>query len=165
MKTSNLIAVCIFSLLMGCAPKPAIRVDLDTYLQHTGQYSGKNIIITASIEDLQKRYELYKNRDVEVDGVILYYGGKSFWTWYILLDKNGKTVRCYAHQYKVDAGVDALHLVRWAQSEKGEITVQGKLGNDGIEIVYLKYKGDTVTPYYKPPDHYGPGINTFPLMR
>jgi hypothetical protein len=150
---------------MGCAPKQEIRVDLDTYLQHTGQYNDKNIIITASIEDLQKRYALYKDRDVEVAGVVLYYGSKSFWTWYILLDNGGKTVRCYAHQYKVDPGVDALHLVRWAQSEKGEITVEGKLRNNGIEIVYLKYKGDTVTPYYKPPDHYSPGINTFPLIR
>jgi hypothetical protein len=165
MKTFKLLCVCIFSLLMGCAPRPALRVDLDTYLRNTGQYSGKDVIITASVEDLQKRYELYKNRVVEVTGLVIYYGGKSFWTWYILLDNGGKTVRCYAHQYKVEPGVDALHLVRWAQSEKGAITVQGKLKSDGIEIIYLKYRGDTVTPYYKPPDHYGTGSNIFPLMR
>jgi hypothetical protein len=165
MKLSKLVFFLILGMFPGCSPKPAIRVDLNTYLQNTGQYSGKNIIITASIEDLQKRYELYKNKDVEAAGVVLYYGSRSFWTWYILLEKNGKTVRCYAHQYKVEPGLDALHMVRWAQSEKGELTVQGKLRNDGIEIEYMKYKGDTVTPYYKPPDNYSPIINTFPLIR
>ena len=135
MKLTKLIFLLIVGMFLGCSPKPAIRVDLDTYLQRTGQYNGKTIIITASIEDLQKRCELYKNKVVETSGVVLYYGSKSFWTWYILLEKNGKTVRCYAHQYKVEPGRDALHMVRWAQSEKGEISVQGKLRNDGIEIV------------------------------
>lgn len=164
MKTSKLIFVCIYSMLMGCAPKPAVRVDLDTYLQHIGRYSGKNIIITASIEDLQKRYGLYKGQEVEVTGLVAYYGDKSFWTWYIMLEKNGEAVRCYAHQYRVEPGSDALHMMRWAQSEKGEITVQGKLRNDGIEIVYLKYKGDTVTPYYKPTDLYDP-FYRLPILR
>jgi hypothetical protein len=160
MKRINFLLFLVFEMFLGCSAKPDIRIDLDTYLRNTGQYSEKNIIITTSIEDLQKRYDLYKNRGVEVTGLVVYYGDKRFWTWYILLDNNGKTVRCYAHQYKVDPGVDALHLVRWAQSEKGEIIVEGKLRNDGIEIVYLKYKGDTVTPYYKPPDHYSPRIST-----
>ena len=74
-------------------------------------------------------------------------------------------MRCYAHQYKVEPGRDALYMMRWAQSEKGELAVQGKVRNDGLEIVYMKYKGDTVTPYYKLPDHYNPAINPFPLMR
>ena len=64
MKTSQLLFVCIVSMLLGCFPKTAIRVDLDTYMQHTVQYSGKAIIITASIEDLLKRYELYKNGSI-----------------------------------------------------------------------------------------------------
>ena len=165
MKLTKLIFLLIVGMFLGCSPKPAIRVDLDTYLQRTGQYNGKTIIITASIEDLQKRCELYKNKVVETSGVVLYYGSKSFWTWYILLEKNGKTVRCYAHQYKVEPGRDALHMVRWAQSEKGEISVQGKLRNDGIEIEYMRYKGDTVTPYYKPTDHYRLPFNSVPLIR
>ena len=165
MKLFKLLFLLIVVMFLGCSPKPTIRVDIDTYLRDTGQYSGKNIIITASIEDLQKRYELYKNKNVETAGVVLYYGSKSFWTWYILLEKNGKTVRCYAHQYKVEPGRDALHMVRWAQSEKGEISVQGKLRNDGIEIEYMRYKGDTVTPYYKPTDHYRLPFNSVPLIR
>jgi len=50
-------------------------------------------------------------------------------------------------------------MVRWAQGEQGEITVQGKLRNDGLEISYMRYKGDTVTPNVKPPDNYNPLIN------
>ena len=150
---------------MGCYPKPAVKVDLDNYLRNSSKYSGKNIIITASIEDLQKRYNLYKDRVVEVAGVVLYYGNKNFWTWYILLAKDGKTVRCYAHQYRVEPGRDALQMVRRAQSDKGELTVQGTLKNDGIEIIYMKYGGDTVTPYYKPTDHLTLPYSNFPVIR
>jgi hypothetical protein len=44
--------------------------------------------------------------------------------------------------------------MRWAKADKGEITVSGMLKDDGIAIRYMMYKGDTVTPYYKPADHY-----------
>ena len=56
-------------------------------------------------------------------------------------------------------------MVRWAQSEKGELTVQGTLRNDGIEIIYMKYGGDTVTPYYKPTDHLTLPYSNFPVIR
>jgi hypothetical protein len=165
MKIFTLLLLITVVIFMGCSPKPVVKVDLDNYLRNSDQYSGKNIIITATIEDLQKRYDLYKDRVVEVAGVVLYYGSNNFWTWYILLEKNGKTVRCYAHQYRVEPGRDALHMVRWAQSEKGELTVQGTLRNDGIEIIYMKYGGDTVTPYYKPTDHLTPPYSNFPVIR
>jgi hypothetical protein len=165
MKLFNFLFLLSVVMFLGCSSKPSVRVDMDTYLRNTGQYSGENIIFTASIEDLQKRYELYKDREVEVAGVVLYYGDKNFWTWYILLEKDGKSVRCYAHQYRVEPGRDALHMVRWVQSDKGELTVQGKLRNDGIEIRYMRYKGDTVTPYYKPTDHLTLPYSNFPLIR
>jgi len=44
--------------------------------------------------------------------------------------------------------------MRWAKADKGEITVSGMLKDYGIAIRYMMYKGDTVTPYYKPADHY-----------
>ena len=165
MKIFTLLLLITVVIFMGCSPKPVVKVDLDNYLRNSGKYSGKNIIITATIEDLQKRYDLYKDRVVEVASVVLYYGSNNFWTWYILLEKNGKTVRCYAHQYRVEPGRDALHMVRWAQSEKGELTVQGTLRNDGIEIIYMKYGGDTVTPYYKPTDHLTVPYYNFPVIR
>jgi len=56
MKLFKLLLLIVI-LLPGCSAKQAARVDLDTYLRNTGQYRGKNIIITASIEDLQKHYE------------------------------------------------------------------------------------------------------------
>ena len=165
MKIFTLLLLITVVIFMGCSPKPVVKVDLDNYLRNSGKYSGKNIIITATIEDLQKRYDLYKDRVVEVASVVLYYGSNNFWTWYILLEKNGKTVRCYAHQYRVEPGRDALHMVRWAQSEKGELTVQGTLRNDGIELIYMKYGGDTVTPYYKPTDHLTVPYYNFPVIR
>ena len=44
--------------------------------------------------------------------------------------------------------------VYWAKADKGEITVSGMLKDYGIAIRYMMFKGDTVTPYYKPADHY-----------
>ena len=44
--------------------------------------------------------------------------------------------------------------MRWAKADKGEITVSGMLKDYGIAIRYMMFKGDTVTPYYKPADHY-----------
>jgi len=165
MKPFNFLLLLTVVLVMGCSPKPAVKVDLDNYLRNSGQYRGKNTVITASIEDLQKRHDLYKDRVVEVAGVVLYYGSKDFWTWYILLENNGKTVRCYAHQYRVEPGRDALNMVRRAQSDKGELTVQGTLRNDGIEIIYMMYGGDTVTPYYKPTDHLTLPYSNFHVIR
>ena len=139
-------------MLSGCSPKPLMRMDLDTYLKN--QHNASDVLLTASIEDIAKRRDLYRGKEVEVSGLIAYYGTNSFWTWYILLEKGGQNIRCYAHQYRVEPGRDALELVRWAKAEKGEITVSGMLKNDGIAIRYMMYKGDTVTPYYKPSDHF-----------
>ena len=68
--------------------------------------------------------------------------------------KAGKISAVMPTSTVVEPGRDALQLVRWAKAEKGEITVSGRLKDDGIEIRYMMYKGDTVTPYYKPSDHF-----------
>ena len=68
--------------------------------------------------------------------------------------KGGQIIRCYTHQHWIEPGRDALQLVQRAKVEKGEITGSGMLKDDGIAIRYMMYKGDTVTPYYKPSDHF-----------
>lgn len=146
--------VIIVLSLIGCAAKPAVRMDVDTYVKNRGQYKTTNILITADIGDLVKHTDLLRGAEVEVAGLVSYFGTNNFWTWYVLLEKGGHTIRCYAHQYRVEPGRDALQLVRWAKTEHGEITISGTLKNDGIAIRYISYKGDRVTPYYKPSDHY-----------
>jgi hypothetical protein len=150
----NPLYLMLLFILSGCTPKPLVRIDLDTYLKNQNRPTASDVLLTASIEDIAKRRDLYRGKEVEVSGLITYYGTNSFWTWYILLEKGGQNIRCYAHQYRVEPGRDALELVRWAKAEKGEITVSGRLKDDGIEIRYMMYKGDTVTPYYKPSDHF-----------
>jgi hypothetical protein len=150
----------IFTLLItailtySCSQKPLIKVDLDLYLKNQREYTGKDVVITAPIADIAKRYSLYQGKQVEISGIVAYYGSYNFWTWYILLEKDQQKIRCYAHQYRVEPGSDALHMVRWATSENDEITIRGRLRDDGIEMYYMFYQGDTVTPYYKPTDHY-----------
>jgi hypothetical protein len=62
-------------------------------------------------------------------------------------------IRCYAHQYWLEPGRDALQLVRRARAGKGEITVSGMLKDDGKAFRHMMYKGDMVTPYYKTSEH------------
>ena len=150
----NPLYLMLLFILSGCAPKPLVRIDLDTYLKNQNRPTASDVLITADIGGLAKQSELLKGKEVEVSGLITYYGTNSFWTWYVMLEKGGQKIRCYAHQYRVEPGRDALQLVRWANAEKGEITVSGRLKDDGIEIRYMMYKGDTVTPYYKPSEHF-----------
>jgi len=144
----------LLTMLSGCSPKPLVRMDLDMYLKNQNQHTASDVLITADIGDLAKQSELLKGIEVEVSGFITYYGTYNFLTWYIMLENGGQNIRCYAHQYRVEPGRDALQLVRWAKAEKGEITISGMLKDDGIAIRYMMYKGDKVTPYYKPADHY-----------
>ncbi len=141
-------------VFMGCAPTPPVRMDLDTYIKNSGQHNISDILIAADIADLMVHKEILREKDVEVAGLVRSFGAHNFWTWYIILEKNGHQIRCYAHQYRVEPGRDALHMVRWVQAEHGELTISGTLKNDGIAIRYMRYKGDLVTPYYKPSDHY-----------
>jgi hypothetical protein len=144
----------VLIMLSGCTPKPLVRVDLDTYVRDWSRYKAAGILIYADIGGLLQEATLLKGKEVEVSGLVNYYGTKNFWTWYVMIEKGGQQIRGYAHQYRVEPGRDALQLVRWAQAEKGEIKISGTFKDDGIAIKYMHYKGDNVTPYYKPTDNY-----------
>ena len=138
------------SAFLACAP--LIKTDLDSYLQDQAYYKGKQVVITADLENILERYELYQGKEVEFSAPVTYFGKWQFRTWYLMLEKDGKKIRCYENEYRIYPGRDALSLLRIVKSEGGEITVRGKVKPDGIELNRLIYKEYAVNTNSKPPE-------------
>lgn len=147
-------AACVILLLgvfaaSGCMQK-TMRLDLDTYVGNTAAYAGQDIVITATLEDVLARYSLYANKKIEVTAPVRYYRSYGFWTWHIMLEENGKQLRCYTHHYRVEAGRDAVLLLDRAIHGKQAVTVTGIVKKDGIDILLLSCDGASATPSFKP---------------
>ncbi len=157
-KTKKLFILLLLLLVPvnGCLPKPAVRVDINTFLSDNETLNGKTVIITASLDEITTRYELYLNREVEVTAPVSYFGSKGYWTWYLMLEENGKTLRCYTHYYRLEAGSDAIRMLRVLRSKKGYLTVTGTLRRDGIDLKTMTYDNQTVRTDYRPPTRFYP---------
>ncbi len=132
----------------GCAP--LVKTTMDSYLKNQEYYKGKRVVFTTDLEDLLERYELYRNKEVELTAPLAYFGKRKFWTWYLILEKNGKKIRCYETRYRLYPGQDALFLLLQARSEGGEVTVRGVPMYGGIELNRIIYKNSVVATNYKP---------------
>jgi hypothetical protein len=157
-KLLSALLTCGFFLQAGCI-KNAVRLDLDTYLHNQDSYAGQDIIITASLEDVLTRYSLYKNKQIEVAAAVLYYRSYGFWTWHLLLEENGKQLRCYTHYYRIEPGWDAINLLDRAIHGKKAVTVAGILRKDGLDIQRLACDGESASTNFKPPR---PAIGLWP---
>jgi len=134
---------------------------MDSYLKNQAYYKGKRVIITADLENILERYELYQGKEVELSAPVTYFGKWNFRTWYLILEKNGRKIRCYEDEYRIYAGRDALSLLKFAKSEGSEVTIRGKLKHDGIELNRLIYKDYVVNTNSKPPEFRMPFAGTF----
>ena len=149
---SSICAAILLLAVTGCMQKELVRVDLDTYLKNQQQYKDKRVVITASLQDIAEHYDRYKNREIEVSAPLTYYGSSGFWTWYVLLEKDGKKLRCYEYRYRIYPDPSAVDLALSARSQGGNVTAQGELMSDGLELNRLKYSGydiDTNSDLYK----------------
>ena len=128
-----------------------MRLDLDTYLlQQQESFKGKDIVITATLDDVLARYSLYKDKTIEVTAPVAWYKSYGFWTWHMLLAENGKTLRCYTPHYRIEPGWDAVNLLVRAIHGKRPVTVLGILRKDGLDIERLTCDGESATTNYKP---------------
>ncbi len=134
----------------GCAVKERVRTSLDSYLQNPEQYEKKEVVLTASVEDILSRNERYRGRYVEITAPFEYFGSRSYWTWYIMLNDNGLRLRCYTHYYRIRPGWDAELLLYWARSEQEPVTVNGILYKDGLDIREIIYRDQIARPNVKP---------------
>ncbi len=141
----------VLALCVACSHPPQVRATLDDVLADPEAYEDAELIITASIGDVLEQPHLYRERRVEVSGMLAYYGSKSFWTWYLMLADQQYELRCYTKHYRVSVGRDAEVMLLRAASEKEPLTVNGVLRNDGIEIREILYEGQMVRPNFKPP--------------
>ena len=150
MRTYDVIIFSFLLALVGCSQ--LIRVEIDDYIKHKTYYKGKRVIITADLENIVERYNLYQGSEVEVTAAIGYFGNRNYRTWYLILERGGKKLRCYEDGCRLYPGRDALFLVKQAKRERGEVTVRGKLMRDGIELNRLSYKKHTINTNTKPPE-------------
>ena len=153
--TKSFITISVLLLLItGCMSKEIVKVDLDTYLKNQQQYKGeqfkdKEVVITATLKDVNARYDLYKGKIIELSAPVTYYGKSLFWTWYITLQKEGFKLRCYEDHYRLYPDTLAVDAALKARTSGGEVTVRGKLYSDGLEMERLMYNGyniDTNNP-------------------
>ena len=138
------IFLCAVILFSGCTAKEKVRVDIDRFIKDQASYADKNVIITATLEDIVSRYDLYLGKKIEISAPFSYFGIGKFWTWSVILPKGEKTLRCYTHHYKSKPSNDAINLLRMARSKNEPITILGVLNKYGIDIEEFSYNGASV---------------------
>jgi hypothetical protein len=139
-----------FLFAAGCAPKKRIVMDLDQYLQNPEAYAGDRVVLSATLDDIDNRYDLYRGKEVTVSAPVTYYGRKRFWTWYLTLQKDKKALRCYTRHYRISAGWDAIVMMKKAMNSNKPLTATGTLRRDGLEVRMLRYENQIVLPSEKP---------------
>ena len=138
------IAAFIFS---GCTPM--IKADLDTYLENQETFKGKPVVFKTDLQDLFERYDQYRGKEIELTSSVSYFGSRNFWTWHLILDNGINKIRAYESEYRLYPDRYALFLLRVARSEKGNVTIRGKLERNGIELNRLFYKDFAVNTNIK----------------
>ena len=81
-----LIVVILFS---GCTVKEQVRVDIDKFIKDQASYIDEDVVITATLEDVVSRYDLYRGKKIELSAPFSYFGSEKFWTC-ILCCKRGR---------------------------------------------------------------------------
>ena len=135
-----------FILISGCTVKEQVRVDIDKFIKDQASYIDKDVVITTTLEDIVSRYDLYRGKKIELSAPFSYYGTKSFWTWYILLQKGDNALRCYTHYYRLRPDSSSINLLKRAENKKEAIKIIGFLYQDGLDIKEIYYNGISVRP-------------------
>lgn len=144
----QLIFVIAAFILSGCTP--LIKTDMDTYLENQEKFKGKQVVFKTDLQDLFERYDQYRGKEIELTSPVSYFGSRNFWTWHLILDNGINKIRAYESEYRLYPDRYALFLLRVARSEKGNVTIRGKLERNGIELNRLFYKDFAVNTNIKP---------------
>ena len=142
----KLVFLCAVIFFSGCTVKEQVRVDIDKFTKDQASYIDKYVIITATLEDVVSRYDLYRGNRIELSAPFSYFGSQGFWTWYIMLQKGDSTLRCYTHYYRIKPTNEATTLLRRADGKKESIKVLGFLYQDGLDIKEIYHDGISVRP-------------------
>ncbi len=140
--------ICLIFVVPSCAGK-IIRVDMATFKENRAFFEGKSVLITTELNAVKEQYALLEGNYIELTAPVSYFGDRKFRTWYLILEKDGETLRCYESKYRLYPERNAVLLLKKARYEGGEITVRGKLYYDGIELNCLIYKNYVVNTNYR----------------
>lgn len=150
----------IFSFgLFGCAP--LVKTDLKGFTENPEKYKGKFVIITADIKSVLEKPEAYVGKRIELKGYVAYNGVRDFSYWnFMLKDEEGKSIRCFEYEYRVDVWLWPDMIVKRADSNHEQLTVVGKLEKGPkLELRWIEYNGQTISTDYLPP------VIAFPCCR
>ncbi len=114
MRKYFLIGAILLCALSGCTKM--IRVDADTYMQNREFYEGKNILIETNLENVLAQYLQYEGKNVALTAPVSSYRDWGMSGWYLMLERDGKKLRCYEENYRYYLPWKALYLVRWAKT-------------------------------------------------
>jgi hypothetical protein len=136
----NFLMLCFFAVtaLVGCTE--LIRVDAETYKLDPGMYEGKYTLISADLDEVLENYQFYQGLDIEIAAPITHFEERNAPSWFLVLEKDGKSLRAYERNYLRFVPPDADYLARWAKREGDPVTVQGKLYSWGMELDQLIYR-------------------------
>jgi len=130
-----------------------VETSLNSYLQNPKAYKGKKVIIVASIKDVLKNPSPLIGKKIKVKGFVKYIGFRGYPYWnFILMDKEGNSIRCYEKEYRVQAWIVPIMAVKEAEKKNEIIIAVGKLKKKGLlELDWIEYRGEVIDTDYKPP--------------
>ena len=149
----RLIGFLLLLTLSSCAP--IVKTDLKSLNENPEKYKGKWVIVTTDLKSVVDDPKAYRGKNIELTGYVKLdsFGFRGINDWsFILKDVEGKSVRCYEREYRVDGWIMPEMALRRAEKENEQVTVVGKLeGGLKIELDWIEYKGQHYNTDYKPP--------------
>ena len=139
MKKKIRMALLFLLFLAGCGHQ-IIKVDSDTYFSNQASYQDKNTIITADLVDVVDRNDLFEGKWIEFSAPITHFEERDSPVWYLIFEKEGRTIRAYESNFLGWVPPDATYLARWAKKEGGDVTALGKVLKGNMELDELTYK-------------------------
>lgn len=156
MKRFLLLTACLVLSISLIACTPLVKTDLKSLNANPDEYKGKRVVLTTDLRSLAEKPEDYLGKDVEVTGYVRPNRLRRYGDWaFVLEDEEGRSVRCYEREYRVDSWIMPTMAVKRAAREKEQLTVVGRVEKDlEIELDWIEYKEYHYDTDYKPPSVY-----------
>ena len=137
--------------LFCCAP--LVKTDLKSLNENPEEYHGKRVVVTTDLRSIVEKPEDYLGKKIELTGYVKYNGFRDFSHWnFLLKDEEGRSVRCYEREYRLDAWIWPVVALRRAEKKNEQLTIVGKLHKGlEIELDWIEYEGVKINTDHKPP--------------
>ena len=129
MKRLLLLTACLFlSISLITCTAPLVKTDLKSLNETPAHYEGKRVVDTTDLKSLAEEPEDYLDKDIEVTGYVRPNRLRRYGDWaFVLEDEEGRSVRCYEREYRVDSWIMPTMAIKRAAREKEQVTVVGRV--------------------------------------